>query len=107
MLNDEAGDTWTKSDQGGGVHLVHGEVQRPEAEKHHAVPETLHQRGCEAKRSPDETQQLHGGVCVQAEVRSEPQEGGRGQQLLPQGLTAVSQLPTGWQKPVVTIETWK
>lgn len=45
-------------------HLVHGQVQGPEAEKHHAVSETLYQSGSETQCSSYETQQLHGGVRV-------------------------------------------
>lgn len=56
--------------------LVHGQVQGPEAEEHHAISESLHQRGSEAQRRSNETQQLHGRVSVQAEPRSEPQQGG-------------------------------
>jgi len=87
------------------THLVDGQVQGPKAEKHHAVSESLHQHGGEAQCSADKTQQLHRGVRVQAELRSQPQQGGRGQQQLPERLTTVSLLQTRRQQPVVTIET--
>lgn len=87
------------------AHLVHGQVQGIKAKKHNAVSESLHQRGAEAQRRPHETQQLHRSVCVQAQMRSQPQQGGRGQQLFPQRFTAVSQLPASRQQPLITVET--
>lgn len=87
------------------THLVHGQVQGPETEKHHAVSESLHQGGSEAQRGPQKAQQLHSGVRVQAEPRSQPQQGGRGQQQLPERLATVSQLPASRQQPFIAIET--
>lgn len=69
------------------------------------MSESLEQRGGQAESSSREAQQLHGGVGVQAEPRSQPQQGGRGQQLLQQGLPAVAQLPAGRQQTLIPIET--
>lgn len=87
--------------------MVQRQVQEPEAEKHHAVAQRPHQRGSQAQSHPNETEQLHGGVRVQAELRSKPQQGGGGQQLLPQRFATVPQLPPRGQQPLVTIQTLK
>lgn len=89
----------------GGTHLVQRQVQGPQAEEQHAVSEGLYQHGAQAQQRPQQAQQLHGGVRVQAEPGAEPQQAGRGQQLLPQPLAAVAQLPAGRQQAVIAVET--
>lgn len=86
-------------------HLIHRQVQDPEAEEHHTVSKSLHQRGSKAQCRTDKTQQLHGSVSVQAKPRSQPQQRGRGEQLLHQRLPAVSQLPAGREQPLISIQT--
>lgn len=89
------------------THLVERQVQDPKAKEHQAVSEGLQQSGGEAQRRPCQAQQLHGCVGVQTPPRSQPQQGGGGQELLPQRLTTVAQLPAGRQQPLVTIETYR
>lgn len=72
------------------LNLVEGQVQDPEAEEHQAVSEGLQQGGDDAQRRPGQAQQLHGCVGVQAQAWSQPQQGGGGEQLLPQRLTTVA-----------------
>lgn len=87
------------------THLVERQVQEPKAKEDQAVSEGLQQGGGEAQRRPCQAQQLHGRVSVQTQPWPQPQQGGGGEQLFPQGLAAVAQLPTGGQQPLVTIET--
>lgn len=88
------------------THLVHRQVQGPEAEEDQAVPQRLQQRGCQAQSGPSETQQLHGRLGVQAQMGSQPQQGGRGQQLFQERLPSVPQLPAGREQPIIPIQTW-
>lgn len=88
------------------THLVERQVQDPKAKEHQAVSEGLQQSGGEAQRRPCQAQQLHGCVCVQTQLWSQPEQGGGGEELLPQRLTTIAQLPTGRQQPLVTIETY-
>lgn len=87
------------------THLVQRQVQGPQANEHNSILESIHQHGTQAQQRPQETQQLHGRVRIQAETRAQPQQGGRGEQLFPEWFTAVSQLPASRQQSVITIET--
>lgn len=72
------------------THLVERQVQDPETKEDQAVSEGLQQGGHEAQRRPGQAQQLHGRVSVQTQVWSQPQQGGGGEQLLPQRLPTVA-----------------
>lgn len=86
-------------------HLVQGQVEGPQAEKHHAVSQGGHQHGTQAQQRPQEAQQLHGRVRVQAEPGAKPQQAGGGEQLLPQRFATVAQLPACRQQAIVAVET--
>ena len=88
-------------------HLVKGQINQPEKEKHEAVSEWLQQCGGEADGRPDQAQQLHGGVSAQAEFRRQPEQRRRRLELCPQGLVAaVPQLLSRRQQAVITVKTY-
>ena len=60
----------------------------------------------EAECDPHQGYKLHALLGIQPKFGTQPQEGGRISQLLPDSFACVAQRPSRWHQTVVAIETY-